>query len=391
MSIKSHLIIVFLLGYLLTLIGCKNSGPEKPLLPKDLQGEWYKRYSGIVDGNKVVVNLHHYDGKTFGFCYYPDADAFTDLIETDGSNDSFNLYMGEWERAYHTDRLDDSWALTLRGNTAIGKLFAGKDKWDYNGERKPATITLTEDYPMGAYPLEIIIHTDSVEEKMGKDFAAIYTYYQLLLPSAKMNKDESDFFNQSQLHLIGADTLGTTDVRDYFRKKNRKIFMDFRRTKPDTSSAKNSDPDGYRESQISQNLFVLYNENGLISLELHDYSDISEKSTTNKETSHYVCLDMAQKKVLALNDLIKPDTLILNQLLEAKLQTELGRYVKDSLKDTSSLKPFNSNFYLTGSGLWFCYNPYTLRKSIGEEIIVHLKWSELYGLLKEDFRKRLGI
>ncbi len=390
MSIKSHLIIVFLLCFLIATIGCKSGGHEKPQLPKELQSEWYKRYSGTVNGNKVVVNLHHYDGKTFGFCYYPDVDAFTDLIETEGIEDTFNLYMGEWERAYHTDRLDDSWALTLKSITAMGKIFAGKDKWDTTGNRKPTTITLTEDYPMGSYPLEIIIHTDSVEEKIGKDYAAVFTYFQLLLPSAKMNKDEADFFNQSQMHLVGGDSLGATDIRDYFRKENRKIFMAFRRTKPDTTTSKKDAEENETSLEISRNLFVLYNEKGILSLELHDYKGNGGESSLNSETSQYTCLDMAQKKALSLQDIIKPDTLVLNQLLEPKLKAELSRFAKAS-SDATPLKPFNTNFFLTGSGLWFCYNPGRVRKDISEEIIVHLKWSELYGLLNDDFRKRMGI
>ena len=142
--------------------------------------------------------------------------------------------------------------------------------------------------------------------------------------------------------------------------------------------------------EISRNLFVLYNEKGILSLELHNYRGNGEESAANPETSHYTCLDMAQKKVLSLQDIIKPDSLILNQLLEPKLKAELSRFAKAST-DTSPLQPLNNNFFITGGGLWFCYNPGSLRSDIGEEIIVHLKWAELYGLLNDDFRKRMGI
>jgi len=368
-------------------------GARRPLA-KDLQGEWYKRYSGIAGGRQVVVNMHHYDDKTICFCYYPGEQAFTDLIENEGTDDTFSIYLDEYERAFHTDKFDDDWALNITGNVATGLLFGWKGKWKYEDEeKKPAPFTLKEDYPSGSYRLDVMIHGDSVEEKAGKDFAGAFSYYQVLLPTSQMTTEEAQFFMNTELHMLGGDSLGAVDTRDYIKKEDRKFFTGFRRELPDLKKIKigGSAEEEEFNFEHTRNVFALYNEGGMICLELHDYN-LSGKGNF-RESSTYTCIDMKQKRGWQLNDMVDTANPEFSRLVRTGFMDQYNRFVRDSAAPLLTIDkvPLTANVFITGAGLYICYNPMVVVKNINEEICIYIPWTSIKGLLKGDFRKRMGL
>jgi hypothetical protein len=97
---------------------------------------------------------------------------------------------------------------------------------------------------------------------------------------------------------------------------------------------------------------------------------------------------MKNRKQLMLSDIVdKDDSLALNVLLEDKFRKLYKLKPTDELSSIlfeNSIKA-NDNFYITEKGIGFTYNPYAIAAYVYGEISLFIPFSQMNGLLKDDF------
>ena len=390
MSFKNLLYI--LLGCL-GLSACKNtqSGSDKfKELGKEYQGEWYKRFSGTIADQPVVVNLHHYGDITVGAYYYAHKSVIIDLTESEDVTDKFTLHFNEFVRTSRASDDDnyrpDRWSINFSGNEINGK-------WTSGDGSKTCAIDLKEDYPAGTFALDVMVHADSATASKGTSSTTAVSSYELLQPKGQMKKDEADFFRATALYLVGGDTMGAKNLAEYIKKQDNKYFLNYKKLMRDVKIDKDAGEEWQYNFYHSRNMWVLYNDNNFLTVQLHEYDYSGGGSGHGNYWSTYANIDMQQKKVWQLNDIISVDEVTLLPILDRTIRAVFKMGPKDTLGNRLNGDAIHvtDNVYISAQGLTFCYNPSELATESDGEVCVFIPYTELRGMLKEDFRKRMGL
>ncbi len=354
--------------FLFVCVNCSYGQKWDKCRGKNIPGEnIYKHYFGTLGGEKIVLDLR------FGFCggsnyggsnYYFEGKEGSTCFYI-GEPDSFNLNItlhGEeqpnanklWESADQwTDRDNLArWTFKITNNTLTGT-------WTSADKKEKKDIRLTEDYK-NSVPMDLF----SYRNKEAKIWIA-YTK-----ATAAVKADEAEFIVQEQLDFLGVSRE---------RAKTWTAYL---------GSLKADDSIGM------MNLMPVYNENGFLVLE--------NESVRNEQTAYtsrhsYLCLDIANKRRLTLNDVLIDDNEKLSHLLESSLRKKFN--LDKNLRNYFIFEkvPVTSNIRLTEQGIYFCYdfNDIVFKRDgarPGENPLkVFLPYGQLKDLLKEDFKKRLGL
>jgi hypothetical protein len=108
--------------------------------------------------------------------------------------------------------------------------------------------------------------------------------------------------------------------------------------------------------------------------------------------TYYTSADLTSNKVLALDNIItEGGKKQLRTLLEKNFRKQYNLKPTDSLTDEGGLfenkiEP-NKNFYITGKGIGFCYNPYEIGPYAMGEIDIFIPFTDLKNYLKEGFKR----
>ena len=105
----------------------------------------------------------------------------------------------------------------------------------------------------------------------------------------------------------------------------------------------------------------------------------------------YTSVDLTSNKVLALDQVItESGKRQLQNLLEKNFRKQFNLKPTDSLTEgglfENKIEP-NENFYVTGKGIGFCYNPYEIGPYAMGEVNIFIPFSDLKNFLKENFKK----
>lgn len=379
---KRNLIFLFIFTHIVNCTATLYAGDRKKCVHHALGEDIYKHYTGTIGNKKVVLDLR------YGFCgasnyggsyfYYPDDNetrcliiyepkSFDHTTELTAREQSINYYWGN-----HDDVPSASWSFVIKDNHLTGR-------WTSADKKTTAEIRMTEDYSH-AIRMDVIVYNDSAKtEQPGKPMRTAYFDYLGVRPSANFSNAEAYLINKEILKLTGTDHQGIVDMEILPSAIAQQRFNDFTRIYgllPDdtTNQAWNT-----RNFYYSSMVFPVYNDKGLLSLELVNAS---------AKPANYVCIDVARNKTLRLADIIKTD----NDKLTALISKE---YKNTADAETIKALPaekirFPENFMVTGKGIVFCYSSNT-SPAYTSEVRVFLSFAKLGGMLTKDFRTRMGI
>jgi hypothetical protein len=327
---------------------------------------WYKHYTGTVGGQAIALNLYYSKGINISgennarngiyyngnYCYISKGEI-VDLSLSRVKGDSID-FVEDIPGA--NDDMLPHWDLYISDSSAKGK-------WVNKDGTKTYPIELREDYSGGAYQLDVVSADDT-------DFSSL----MLLTPSAKMKSNDAIFLEKTLLHVLGDDTLGAKNIREFIKKSSKHYTRE-------------NDSDN-----ITLNATCDYNANNILAFDFSWYEFYAGAAHGNYWSKH-VCIDMLRKKLWDLSDLIKIDTQQINQLLSQ----EARKYFKISANDTlgnyllvSEIPPTN-NIIITGKGLTFCYDPGEIAGYAFGEVDLFLPYNKLSDMLKPDFKKRMNL
>lgn len=355
-------------------------------------GRWYKRYTGTVAGRQVVLNLYYYrqagkDGiiSAYGNYYYRNKSQIISLSYVDMKDNE--VYLAEY---LETDRTEDDkpaarWRIKM---TDAGAALQGT--WTSADGVTTSDVVLKENYD-GGYPLEYFVSKDSTFYTVSDGVFALHIEYVYLVPAAAMSRADAQFVEQALLHALGADTMGAASLSEYIKVQNKIEFAEYRQALGEDLKNNGKLEGEHNNWESSRSVYCMYNDKGLLVLELdsYDYGGGAHGNTW----SSYVCVDVKERKVWRLRDILNADTAALYAMLEAEARTTFDIKPGDSLGGTLLVDtiPLTENFVISERGITFEYNTYEVASYVEGPVAFFLPYTKLDAMLTPEFKKRMGL
>ncbi|QNR82790.1 DUF3298 domain-containing protein [Pedobacter riviphilus] len=347
-----------------------------------LTESFYKRLEGTIAGKKVVMHLQKVDDDVSGTYYYDGAwlNLSTDTLI---GKDSIVLTEYSFYESYFTpDFKSPHLALKWNGNG-----FSGH--WESGDKTKKYPIALTEKYPEGSYPFSAGIYKDSIKafSDQPKSPTAEISFEYL---ESKSNDEYGNWLNSELKKISGVKSQVDRSIG--FKNIAAAYFKDYKtQVAEQQKNGRDNDFQAWMNYTNNSQQSVNYNDNGYVVIDL--LADAYTGGAHGNYSSTMFCLDVMNKKQLALNDIIKIDSNTLQSILERNLRKEYNIKAKDALSTIlfdDFIKP-NNNFYFNANGIAFMYNPYEVASYAQGQIVVFIPYSDLKTYLAPAFAERMGI
>ena len=366
-----------------------------------LKTSWVKRYTGTIAGEPVVVILYNWIDKSGypisgGKYYYKDKSVIINLsrLEIDSANKSIvhalempmthRGWLGEMDMLENDgDNYGPAWNITFDGPKVYGIFFNSVSN-------KSDDIQLTENYREGI-KLDIIGISDSTKGSV-KDMPFTTNFrFVSVKPTSSMPADQAEFLNASLMKLVENDSI-TAKNMDEFPPKFAAHYIE--ECKKEIKSLENETDIMGTNYYRFRTILPVFNDKDILVL-AHYISGYSGGAHFGFRTNH-INLDMKIKKIIRLENVLNIDTNQIAALLEKVVRKTmeipddkpLGTEGEYLLVDTI---PPTENFIISDRGLTFCYAPYEIAPFTTGEVYLFLPYTQLDPMLKEDFKKRIGL
>jgi hypothetical protein len=345
---------------------------------------YYKRYTGAIADQPVVVHLNVYKGRIQGTCYYSNTGKSMLLRKWNSElEDGGTLYLKERpiESSGDADSTSAIWSLTLNGNKAEGTL-----RHPFSETR--STIDLTEDYSNGATLLNANWLADSVALiPANPSSPRAVSRYGYVLPRTAVE----DFLYHTLKHQLVPGAAQGDDIPHAIQSAMASYFASYRRENEPLVKSTEADLQAFAfayESDVA--VYVRFNEDNWVVTE--QFSTESTGGMHSNYSSSFTNIDVAGKRVWTLPDIVS-DTIALRPLLsDAAIsflrlkpgQSVGGRLLVDEV-------PVTANVFIGAKGLSFVYNPYEIASYAEGQITLFLPYTKLLQILTPAFRQRMKL
>lgn len=350
----------------------------------DPQHTWYRRYVGNIGGKPVVIQLHCALGSLSGSYCYSNGIAVNLTAVSEEENGSLVLEAVQKANIPPADNGDVSdsmtWIVQLRDSTITGQTKDGK------------IIAATEKYGPCQTRLQQIADKDKAMEKKGAASTEAMSIYQYLT-TTEANETNKKLLEEIQLKMLGNNGQKVSSIPLYIKKQNQQYFINYRRLLKDLVIDRDATEWAYNYLSSNQ-IRAVYNDNCMLCIELNKYEFAGGSQGYGDRQLLYACVDMKEHRIWHLRDMmdIHHDKLgsILEYQVRRMLKVDAGEPLKNFLLETEF--PITDNVFVTGTGITFCYNKKTLAKNdVWGELYIFIPYSDIKGLLKPDFRKRMNL
>ena len=346
-----------------------SQGTNKPT-------SWYKCMKGMIGTYPITMHLHRWENNYTGYYYYERSQEPIPLSGIDSMNKKVGL---------STD---------LSGPNEIVEYFTGN--WSGNkfegtwrtGKSAPLKFSLSPSTD-STLPDFIFVYTKGnikLRPKMNKSPEASF-FAASIWPSRE--NDLSAFLKKQLLDISGGKS--SVEIGKLLLDQ-KKIFFD--EYKEDFKDATDKEISEYGQSynyDLDSKASVAFSSSRLLSIAADSYS-YTGGAHGNYGTSFYV-IDLRNKKRLSLGDVLNvDDSITLNVLLEQKFRKQYGIKPTEKLSETlfEDYIKANDNFFITGKGIGFNYNPYEIAAYVFGEIRIFIPFREISSLLKPEFLRLIG-
>lgn len=370
--IKSIFVFLILCGFF---INVSAQTHHKKVQGKSSVENFYKSFSGKIEGEVIRVDLHFIDDKLFAKYTTPIKSTALKVLSS-------------------PDKKDDPWILaekvadTSRRN--ISKFWISKENIKgivvVKTDGPSTKIKLTEDYPAGVS--KFAIHSFKKEIALFPDDSESPRYHiELIFPNLKNTTKTEVFFNKEIKRILGlqeklpVDTAVEAKLEDLEEDYREAMDQEFAEEKEYMIN----------DWQFSKVVNIEFNEKAYVIL-----SNKSQEYTGGAhdyEQKKYYAFDMNNQKSLHLENLTAIDTIELQTLIENQFRKDFDLGSDGNLDDIlfeNYLKP-GENFRFDKQGIYFVYNPYEVGPYSLQDFEVFIPYGKLRGTLVEEFAKRMGL
>jgi len=373
-----HIISLLLTGLLL--ISCGETATNQSTHQNESEQNteassyFYRRLEGTIADQPVVMHLHKTNNGYEGIYYYENIGQWLHLNVDSSSADS--IYFSEYY-------LGEGWDGTGSGNARLVCKYENgllKGVWISKDNQKTYPFELRAIYPQGSFQFELKQFEDSLIAFPGMQESSVAR----VDISSVMPKGNELLLRYVE-KLLGFKLESTQNFKNTYRK----YFEEYRQNLP--SPEDNSVPMHVYNYFYSQAVLVRYNDNNLVMFEEKVYEYTGGAHGNYGSTLH--CLDVAKNARLELSDIISADSATLQKIVEQQFrkQYKIGASEKLTKVLFEEHLALTRNFYLTGKGIGFLYNPYEVAAYAQGQIEVFVPFTVLKNHLTPAFRERLKI
>lgn len=343
-----------------------------------LPSDFYKRMEGTIAGQAVVMHLHCFKGTIDGTYYYI---KHGESIALAGKIDSVhpgNIVLMEMnEETTKMPKLDCSYEK--------GQL---KGTWESADKSKNYLIELKEVYPAGSYQFSAINIDDEVRAVPNDTSSPTATITKNILVPVNNAADNSWLPGQI-VKIISDDTLHkTSDVVAAAKYSNTSFIKSYKEDIKNNAEMASSATANYEDYL---HLSVLYNENGFVTIDKNFFGYTGGAHGFGGDL--YYCLDVVNKKLLKLSDVLTSDSAQLQLVVEAAFRKARGLSKTDSLNEIlfENHLATTTNFYFTPTGIGFLYLQYEVASYADGTFSVFVSYSDLKKYIQPSFAKRMKL
>jgi hypothetical protein len=356
----------------------KDSTQAQNIVTSVLPKYFYKRLEGTIAGQPVIMELNKANNLAAGSYYYTSSGKSIMLdIDTAISQDS--LILREYILGDESEGVDAK--LYLKWN---GKGFTGQFQ---NKKGKFSPIILNENYPAGSYKFNVDSLTANLKafpekDKSPKASLAIQYLTYTGKNAAWVNNNIKTIF----------EIKNNEDWKAAFKKQADEYFKDYRKEAKELADNRGSDDELYFLNYESYtNTRVRYNANDFVVIEAMNY--VYSGGAHGNYGSGFYNYDVANQKVLKLNDILTADSTTLNKIALKFFRSQYNiknnePLSKVTFEDTLSL---NDNFYINSKGISFLFNPYEIASYAQGQLEVFIPFEAVKNYLKPEFKQRIGV
>lgn len=347
--------------------------PESTLL------NYYKHLSGNINGEPATMNLLREGAEYRGvYCY----DGGTAPVYFRGHRNASGLIRLEELSA-------DSGGAVFSGVFMTPLRFTGSRL--KSGAEKSDTFSLEENYPAGTVQMTVHVLKDSVKLFPGeKNSQRGVVSYSLLWPGKGFPDSAAVVVRDTILRTFLMENKKVRGPQAALKIAADSFFVGYAAIKNamNKKMIRNS-PIFNWESYITMN--VLWNERNFLSLEFDRYDFTG--GAHGLENAFVKVFDLTHHRALSLDDVFKPgyDSTLRSEL-EKQLRLQYHIPENEPLNGGNNGVLFDrhitltGNFYLTGKGIGFIYNPYEIAAYVYGRINLFIPYARLKRAMKADFR-----
>ncbi len=376
--------------FLLLFIGasCSRQKPKTisrttPIADSVSPRDFYKHFSGTIDGKPLLLELVCYEGKYSGYYYTTDGRP----VELDGSKDSTTgiIALEETSATFlKNDTVGFTWQLHIKADSAYGQRINPVDK-------NTANISLKENYNDGAVQLDVFYQsmTAAYHEDMDTPYAE--NSVQWIYPK---DPQAQKFVTGSVFKMIQCDTAASyskESLSNCLSAKAEDYFHEYRETislLEEGGAELKSEVNNFSSTAQQR---VVWNANQWLVVEAQEY-DYSGGAHGNTVSTYYN-FDLQSQKQWTIADMVVPDTEKLTVLLDITARKYFGLSDGEALQGRLLVNkmPVTDNFFITRTGIVFCYQPYEIASFSDGNILLFISYNELSDMLTPAFRERMKM
>jgi hypothetical protein len=354
-----------------------RSGTETSYSGENASGDFYRRYSGTIANQAVVLQLHRFAGSYTASYQYNNQGKMIRLSEDESTPEhiSFTEYPPE---AAGKDQAH----LFLRIN---GAALSGE--WVSAAGDKRFPVKLQEEYPEGSARLRAAHIDDTAELVEGRQAPFATASYHYVLSADNV----PGFLGRSLAGMLGDRNTLPENINNSLRGEIDAYFARYRKeTAPMLSDDIDSDALFAFNYSTEKALEVLYNDNGWVVV--RNLSGEYTGGAHGYYASGFGNIDVRGARLWNLSDIVTDTNALRPMLNDAAISYfSLKRGNGMSERLLVDEVPTTGNIFISGTGITFVYNPYEIASYADGEIYLFLPYSKLTNLLTESFRGRMKI
>ncbi|PZR28058.1 MAG: hypothetical protein DI535_07815 [Citrobacter freundii] len=328
---------------------------------------WYKSFSGTIDKYPVTLHLHKADHEISGYYYY---NKIQQPFSVNGDDTTIAGKIRLLSSSSDPNSDIESFTLTFQGDSLTGE-------WKKSYNSASAGLPVKAKAVNTLAPAFDLVFTSGSEILRPKLTESPTASYQISTVWPKGNLPATVTLKKMISESLGLKNV-QTDIGPALLADKKKFFADYfsdHKNEPDSELLRF--PSGYTQD-VSGSVSVVYHSPTILSLAnfLMSYSG----GAHGNYSTTYICINPTTGKPYTLSMVLSASgRKQLNTLLEKKFRRDLNLSAKDPLTEAGLFDDkfeANNNFYLTGTGISFTYNPYEIGPYAMGQIEVFIPYSD---------------
>ncbi|MGH2642398.1 MAG: DUF3298 domain-containing protein [Chitinophagaceae bacterium] len=373
---KSSVSFYVLLAVVFLAAGCHSNNKKTAggQASEKAMSAYYKYLQGNIGNQKVIIQLIKYHNRYDGILINGNIGR---PLEISGERDSSGfITLISYD---HYNPVD-----TLKGNFSQPGVFEGNCH-DTAGNH--TTFTFQEIYPAGTYHWDVYTLSDSLSFDSTHQNSPMARVQMVLL----WPKGEESIMKDSIIkYYCGRNVVLTNPVR-VLHSPADSFFAEYKNLNRNLGNSIHGEIPAIFNWESDLDMKILWNADSIVSIAFQSYQYTGGAHGLSNTLLNV--FNLKENKTLTMNDIFKPGyEEELRQALEQELRKQYDIPDNAPLNGDHGILfdkrlALTKNFYLTGKGIGFIYNPYEVAPYVVGQIELYIPFSKIANIIQPDYLK----